>query len=85
MSRYQTQKGVIFEAEVRRYMKLRHITGGMEGLRAHTTIGSSTTILKYMDDPEAMPVGKMAEIFRALKIPKEERLSLLNKLFEGER
>ena len=85
MSRYQTQKGVVFEAEIRKYMKLRHITGGMEGLRAHTTIGSSTTMLKYMDDPEAMPVGKMAEIFRALKMPKEERLSLLNKIFEGER
>lgn len=84
MSRYQTKKGELFEAECRRYMKLRHIRS-LEELRSHTTIGSNTTFLKYFDDPEAMPLGKMAEVLAALKVPKDIRVELISKITEGER
>ena len=84
MGRYQTKKGELFEAEVRKYMTLRHIKT-LEELRAHTTVGSNTTFLKYLDDPESMPLGKMAEILMALKMPKETRLEIVSKLTEGER
>lgn len=84
MSKYQTKKGELFEAECRKYMKLRHIRT-MEELRSHTTIGSNTTFLKYFDDPEAMPLGKMAEILTALKIPRDLKQEILLKLTEGER
>ena len=40
-------------------------------------------MLKYMDDPEAMPVGKMAEVMTALKMPKDTRVELLSKITEG--
>ena len=83
MSRYQTKKGQLFEAECRKYMKLRHIRS-LEELRSHTSIGSNTTFLKYMDDPEAMPVGKMAEVLQALRMPKDIRLEILQKVLEGE-
>lgn len=82
MSKYQTKKGEIFEAECRKFMKIRHIRS-LEELRSHTTIGSNTTMLKYMDDPEAMPVGKMAEVMSALKMPKDIRVELLCKITEG--
>lgn len=82
MSKYQTKKGEIFEAECRKFMKIRHIRS-LEELRSHTTIGSNTTMLKYMDDPEAMPVGKMAEVMTALKMPKDIRVELLSKITEG--
>lgn len=84
MSRYQTKKGELFEAECRRYMKLRHIRS-LEELRSHTTIGSNTTFLKYFDDPEAMPLGKMAEVLAALKMPKDVRVDIITKITEGER
>ena len=84
MSKYQTKKGEIFEAECRKFMKIRHIRS-LEELRSHTTIGSNTTMLKYMDDPEAMPVGKMAEVLTALRIPKETKVEMMQKLIEGER
>ena len=84
MSRYQTKKGELFEAECRRYMKLRHIRS-LEELRSHTTVGSNTTFLKYFDDPEATPLGKMAEVLAALKVPKDIRVELISKITEGER
>lgn len=84
MSRYQTKKGELFEAECRKYMKLRHIRS-LEDLRSRTTVGSNTTFLKYLDDPMSMPVGKMAEVLTALKIPKDTRLDIIMKLTEGER
>ena len=84
MSRYQTKKGELFEAECRKFMKLRHIRS-LEELRKHTTVGSNTTFLKYFDDPECMPVGKMAEILYALKMPKDIRLEIISKMTEGER
>lgn len=84
MSKYQTKKGELFEAECRKFMKIRHIRS-LEELRSFTTIGSNTTMLKYMDDPEAMPVGKMAEVMKALKMPKDIRVELLTKITEGEK
>lgn len=84
MSRYQTKKGELFEAECRKYMKLRHIRS-LEDLRSRTTVGSNTTFLKYFDDPECMPVGKMAEVLTALRMPKDTKLDIILKLTEGER
>ena len=84
MSKYQTKKGALFEAECRKFMKLRHINS-LEELRSHTTVGSNTTFLKYFDDPEAMPLGKMAEVLAALKMPKDTRVDIITKITEGER
>jgi len=84
MSKYQTKKGALFEAECRKFMKLRHINS-LEELRSHTTVGSNTTFLKYFDDPEAMPLGKMAEVLAALKMPKDTRVEIITKITEGER
>lgn len=84
MSKYQTKKGELFEAECRKYMKLRHMSS-LEELRSHTTVGSNTTFLKYFDDPETMPLGKMAEVLAALKMPKDTRVEIISKITEGER
>lgn len=84
MSRYQTKKGELFEAECRKYMKLRHMTS-LEELRSHTSVGSNVTFLKYFDDPECMPVGKLMEVLTALKMPKDIKMDIMLKLTEGER
>lgn len=81
MSRYQTRKGQMFEAELRRYMIAARI-GSKEALRARTTVGSNVTMLKYFDDPETIPLGKLTEIMSALKIPKDERARIVAKLLE---
>ena len=82
MGKYQTQKGRNLEAELTRYMILRKIRS-KEELRQHTTIGSNVTMLKYLDNPERMPIGNLKEIMSALKIPKDERLQILEKLIEN--
>lgn len=82
MSKYQTRKGVIFESELAYYMTLYKI-GSKEALRARTTVGSNKTMLKYFDDPESMPIGKLTEIMSALKIPKDERMKIVAKLIEN--
>lgn len=81
MSKYQTRKGKIFESELSKYMKLRDITS-KEKLRGLTTVGSHGTIVKYFDDPELIPMGKMQEIMSALRIPKEERIRIVTMLLE---
>lgn len=81
MSKYQTRKGKIFESELSKYMKLRDITS-KEKLRGLTTVGSHGTIIKYFDDPELIPMGKMQEIMSALRIPKEERVRIVTMLLE---
>ena len=81
MSKNQTKKGIIFESELSRYMKLRNITS-KEKLRGLTTVGSHGTIIKYFDDPEQIPMGKMSEIMSALRIPKEEKVRILTMLLE---
>lgn len=82
MSKAQTKKGVIFEAELARYMKLRNISS-KEKLRSLTTIGSHATIIKFFDNPELIPMGKMSEIMVALRIPKDERVRIINMLIDG--
>ena len=82
MSKRQTKKGIIFESELSKYMKLRDITS-KEKLRGLTTVGSHGTIIKYFDDPELIPMGKMIEIMTALRIPKEERIRIVTMLLEG--
>lgn len=81
MSKNQTKKGIIFESELSKYMKLRDITS-KEKLRGLTTVGSHGTIIKYFDDPELIPMGKMQEIMSALRIPKEERVRIVTMLLE---
>lgn len=72
----------MFEAELSKYMIAARI-GSKEALRARTTVGSNVTMLKYFDDPESIPLGKLSEIMSALKIPKDERARILAKLLEG--
>lgn len=83
MGKFQTKKGEFFEAECRKYMKLRHINT-LEKLRSHTTVGSNTTFLKYFDDPDTMPMGKMAEIMSALNMPKDVKSTIINRIIEGD-
>ena len=78
----QTKKGIIFESELLRYMKLRDISS-KEKLRSLTTIGSNVTMLKYFDNPELIPLGTMSEIMQALRIPKDERTRIINMLIDG--
>lgn len=84
MGKYQTQLGRIFEAEIRKNMKLRRLNS-LEDVRKLTTIGSNGTFLRYMDDPELIPVGKMAEIMAAVNMPKDDRLRILSKITMGEK
>lgn len=65
-------KDDLFRATLRKYMELRHIRT-LEQLRAHTTVGSSTTFRKYYKEPERIPLGVFLQIMTALKVPKEER------------
>lgn len=81
MGKYQTQKGRNLEAELTRYMILRKIRS-KEELRQHTTIGSNVTMLKYLDNPERMPIGNLKEIMSALKIPREDMLQMMEMLLE---
>lgn len=81
MGRYQTKKGRIFESEVQKYMTLAG-NWSKEALREHTSIGSNVTMLKYFDDPETIPIGKMTEIMSALKIPRDERMRIIQKLID---
>ncbi len=80
MGRYQTKKGRIFESELQKYMTL--AGWSKETLREHTSIGSNVTMLKYFDDPETIPIGRMAEIMSALKIPRDERMRIIQKLID---
>ena len=82
MGKLQTKKGRILEAELVKYMILSKIKS-KEALRQYTTVGSNVTMLKYLDNPDAMPIGNMREIMSALKIPKEERLQIMEKLMEN--
>lgn len=76
MSKAQTRKGIIFESELSKYMKLRGISS-KEKLRSLTTIGSHQTIINYFDDPEKIPMGKMQEIMSTLRVPKEEQIRIV--------
>lgn len=64
------------QGTIEKYKKIRHIRTN-EMLRQHTTVGSSTTFRKYMNDPDLMPLGVFNQIMSALNVPQEERLALL--------
>ncbi|MBR4356329.1 MAG: hypothetical protein IKQ00_00235 [Butyrivibrio sp.] len=81
MKRNKTKKGIFLESELSKYMILQRITS-KEALRSHTTIGSSTTMLKYFADPERIPLGNIKEIFSALKVPQEEQIKIVSTLIE---
>lgn len=81
MKRNKTKKGIFLEAELSKYMIMQRITS-KEALRAHTTVGSSTTMLKYFADPERIPLGTIKEIFFALKIPQDEQIKIVSTLIE---
>ena len=66
-----------FRGTVSDYMEQRHIRT-KEQLRAHTTVGSNKTFLKYMKDPELMPIGVFLQIMSALNVPKERQ----NEIFD---
>lgn len=66
----------IFRATIRYYMTLRHVRT-LEQLRAHTSVGSNKTFLKYIKNPDLIPVGVLVQIMDALKIPTEERIKLI--------
>ena len=69
-------KSEVFQGTVKKYMILRHIRT-MEQLRAHTTVGSNKTFLKYWRDPELIPLGVYMQIMKALNVPLEEQIDLL--------
>lgn len=66
----------LFRATLKKYMELRHIRS-KEQLRAHTTIGSNKTFLKYWNDPELLPIGDFEQIMKTLNVPWEEKIELL--------
>ena len=68
----------LFRATTKKYMELRHITP-REKLRAHTTCGSNTTFIKWMNDPKLIPIGEWENIMNALRVPYEERFEILRK------
>lgn len=81
MGKYQTKKGQILESELAKYMILCRFKS-KEELGYHTTL-SKNTIYKYLDNPELMPIGNLKEIMSALRIPKDERLQIMEKLLEN--
>lgn len=66
----------LFRATLAKYQKLRHIDT-LEQLRAHTTCGSSTTFRKWLKDPKKIPIGEWENLMNALKVPKAERIEIL--------
>ena len=81
MKRNKTKKGIFLEAELSKYMIMQRITS-KEALRAYTTVGSSTTMLKYFADPERIPLGTIKEMFSALNIPQDEQIKIVSTLIE---
>lgn len=69
--------GDLFRGTILKYMVLRHVKN-KEQLRQHTTVGSNTTFLKYLNNPELMPIGVFIQVMKALNVPKEEQLEILN-------
>lgn len=66
----------LFRATTSKYMELRHIRT-KEQLRAHTTVGSNKTFLKYLNNPDLMPLGIWEQIMNSLNVPLEERFEIL--------
>lgn len=68
----------LFRATCKCYMELRHIRT-KEDLRAHTTVGSNCTFLKYWKNPDLIPLGVFEQIMGALNVPYEEQFNILKK------
>lgn len=66
----------LFHATLAKYRSLRHVTT-LEQLRKYTTCGSNKTFLKWMKDPELIPIGEWESIMTALKVPREEQFEIL--------
>lgn len=79
----QTRKGMVFEADCAKYMKLRNINS-KEQLRQLTTCGSNKTFAKYFKNPDLMPLGVVGQIMDALKVPETDRVQIFKNLM-GER
>lgn len=79
----QTKKGMMFEADCVRFMKLRNIHS-KEQLRQMTTCGSNKTFAKYFQNPNLMPLGVFGQIMDALKVPETDRMQIYKNLM-GER
>lgn len=71
-------KADLYRATIEKYMSLRHINN-KEQLRAHTTVGSSTTFLKWWHNPELLPIEVYFQIMTALKVPEVEQFEILKK------
>ena len=69
-------KADLFRATCKKYMELQHIKS-REQLRLHTVVGSSTTVRKYWNDPELIPLGVFLQIMKCLKVPQEEQFEIL--------
>lgn len=82
MSQCQTKKGIDFEADCLKYMKIQHINS-KEQLRQLTTCGSNKTFLKYFKNPDLMPLGMVEEILNALRVPDQERPQIIINLMGG--
>lgn len=69
-------KPELLQGTLKLYMELRHIKT-KEQLRQHTTVGSNKTFLKYLKNPDLMPMGVFFEIMKALNVPLDEQIKLL--------
>lgn len=67
----------VFKATVAKYKALRHIKGN-KALFAHTTCNSLATFNRRMADPGEMELELFCEVMKALNVPKEEQLKILN-------
>lgn len=65
----------LFRATTKKYMVLRHIKT-LEQLRSHTTVGSNKTFIKYMKNPDLMPLGIWEQIMDSLNVTTEDRLEI---------
>lgn len=66
----------LFQATISKYMILRHIRT-KEDLRQHTSVASNKTFLKYLKEPELMPLGIFLQIMKTLNVPTEEQMQII--------
>lgn len=66
----------VFKATVAKYKVLRHIKN--KALFAHTTCNSLSTFNRRMANPGKMELELFCEVMKALNVPKEEQLEILN-------
>lgn len=66
----------LFQATISKYMILRHIKT-KEDLRRHISVASNKTFLKYLKEPELMPMGVFLQIMKTLNVPTEEQMQII--------